>query len=429
MRLLTTVFAADDRARERAADEASARYAGPTALASALRRLATVDLGWSALLEQYAPLFEPAKSRASLVDGLDHLLAENAAPLAAATTEYLADRTTDWWDTHPPLGSRVAALEALAPNAVEADQTPAWTLLSGGREALGPLEPALLADDPLPLTTWDDVVQRGILNETARRFQRLIDELRRTGLASSGTLGDILDAAANRPQEFEGLFAGADEGEPTPRTPPEIARDVLENAAACSLLESGRARYQLSWTTDAPLVDATGEPLDLRKQLPDALPASVRALRDWLLAQGVDLGKAPGTGRDLADHTIHGVVTHVRGLGEGLWHLVVFGDGLLLLPVERDRVASAFGQSQLSELDRLSALLDLPVAQLKAVDRARWIPLEDIVSFGLKGKLIKVATLTLKDGTPMEVRVTDDTQGVDVGMEALGSLLAPVRTF
>lgn len=82
-----------------------------------------------------------------------------------------------------------------------------------------------------------------------------------------------------------------------------------------------------------------------------------------------------------------------------------------------------------SELDRLSALLDLPVAQLKAVDRARWIPLEDIVSFGLKGKLIKVATLTLKDGTPMEVRVTDDTQGVDVGMEALGSLLAPVRTF
>ena len=68
--------------------------------------------------------------------------------------------------------------------------------------------------------------------------------------------------------------------------------------------------------------------------------------------------------------------THLDGnKRQCLWHLMVFGDGLLLLPVERDRVASAFGLSQLSEHNRLSALLDLPVAQLKAVARARRIPL------------------------------------------------------
>ncbi len=75
--LYARVSAASSRDMESAADGFSLRVAGSRTAADAMRQLVATSLAWSTLARDYVPLFDDARLRASLTEGLRQLVAAN----------------------------------------------------------------------------------------------------------------------------------------------------------------------------------------------------------------------------------------------------------------------------------------------------------------------------------------------------------------
>ncbi|WP_158887640.1 M48 family metallopeptidase [Amycolatopsis anabasis] len=291
------------RRQELAADEASARIAGPCAAASALREVPVLDTVWHLFLNNYATLgWRAGYLPARFFDGFAAILADpEMRPKLAEIRADPADDAPSAYDSHPPLAARIAALEALPPGPPRnLPDRPARELLRDG-EAL--LDAALLdglVDEAHAKhrVGWAELVHLGCRDQALDPARALLDAAG-AALAGPPTLGTLLDALdAGRLVELSPPDARPAE-DAGPRARRALARlsvrTGLSTVVTLALADVGAARWELSWS--APAEPVVGAPY--AAGLEAALDAAVAEepdtspLRATLAAAGVGLDYRP----------------------------------------------------------------------------------------------------------------------------------------
>ncbi|MCD0447321.1 M48 family metalloprotease [Glycomyces sp. A-F 0318] len=261
------------RRQERAADAAAAEAVGSAAAAAAFRELASIAASWALFRDHH------------LVAGwdADRLPADpfgGYRRLRASLPDLPADppHEADPYDTHPPMGERIAAVAALsAAGTVRVPAVPALGLLRGP----APLLDAALLDDLGPearskrRADWPALIRDGALASLTEHTDLVLaNASRATGRPPSlRTLLDALDA---------GLLAelGADPGGPgLPSDGPRVRRERarllvragLEGAVVAALTGAGAIRWRESW----PAAGAMHLDERVRDPLPELIDAAV----------------------------------------------------------------------------------------------------------------------------------------------------------
>lgn len=258
------------RRQELAADLASARIAGRDHAAAALRQLPALDAAYDFYLDRYAgvgweagllPLAE------EFYGGFRSLLGSAARQqeLEKVRRQPPVQKTTPY-DSHPPIGERIAALEALPPDGrvVTGAERPALTVLRDpelllAAVAAAALSPKAAGKRPVP---WDELARgagrMGLLTECAAATQAAQQALGRPLTGLDDLLGAIdaglLDAIADRlPQASAGTkptVAGTG-GNSADRYTRAVARTAARTAfrplVLLALVDSGRADFVQSW--------------------------------------------------------------------------------------------------------------------------------------------------------------------------------------
>ncbi len=295
--LYARVSAASSRDMESAADGFSLRVAGSRTAADAMRQLVATSLAWSTLARDYVPLFDDARLRASLTEGLRQLVAANREGLAAATDEVLAHERPSWSDTHPPTSERIAAFlaagvaaPATAQGAPDAGR-PAADLVAEGW--LDRAESRLLVQ-PRPLASWREVVAAGLARQGRENAQEVMKALRSSGHPAD-SYADVIELVTADPSVGRSFTESQD-----PAAIRGAAESVLAGAVVAALVEGGRVSAVESWDGPWLLVDTTtGEDVMISDRVADALdsPEGSASLREWLVLHGADLDARPQEAR------------------------------------------------------------------------------------------------------------------------------------
>ncbi len=399
------------RDMERAADQVAVRVAGPKVAADAMRTMARLDAAWAVLNHHFVGLFPLAGKRASLVEGMHHLMATNSEELGAIATEALTEERTSGAMTHPTLAERIATFEAAHARGEGAQplpggEAPAAELIAGGLEWLGTHEQQLFVQQ-LPLTTWDDVVTQAGRESIGADAVRCSEALAAAGVGS-GTLSDavaLLETADLPPAGRLGaLLTGGDADEAD-----EAASYVLSTLVINALLVNGKARFEARWDAPERLVSMEGDPIDIEALVDAAVEdGGGVALRAWLTERGVDLA-APVRADELRPQWL-GAMSNVAGSWAAQADVHIWSTGLLVLPLPED-VVKADKQRRKTEVqaDRLQRSVSegLDAGQRRA--GSTWIAASAVKSAEMKSRMNLTVTLTMEEGTPVRLKATLET--------------------
>ncbi|MEV7771744.1 M48 family metalloprotease [Kitasatospora sp. NPDC086791] len=263
-KLYFRVSEAVGRRQEYAADLVAAQLAGRDATAAALRKMPVLDSAQDFYLSRYATIGWDAgllPPPGQVYGGLLDLLSDpkRRQELADHALD-LPEREPDPYDSHPPIGLRVAAIEALpddgrGPGA----DTPALALLHDAERVLTELEVVSLIPEAAgkQRVEWPELVRRAMLahaREAAAPAGRAL-----TALGLPATVHGLLDAVdAGRAWEFTDRMPKSEQAAAaTGRAAREFARPVLReelgHAAVVALAEAGLAGWELSWSGPAEL--------------------------------------------------------------------------------------------------------------------------------------------------------------------------------
>lgn len=292
-RLYVAVTAATSRAQEIEADRFSVQVAGTSTATRALLAVEPLAAAWAFFLQTYALAGrEDGLRPTDLFGGFELFLNDpERQRQIAELTERAEPEPARWTDTHPSVEHRVRAMEALGLPDAEDTTPPAIELLGDYLVVLRALEDDLFAGSGLEAAGWDEVVGAGA--------RRTWDEL--SGLVTSpsardtgGTprLGGVLDAVADG--RYRGYVASV---VTDPETHGEAAQRELLDAVCRSALVAGGARVRVNWGGTAHVVGTHAGRLDPAPLVAASLddPSGVRALREWLVANGASLDHQPPT--------------------------------------------------------------------------------------------------------------------------------------
>lgn len=252
------------RRQEYAADVHAARVAGRANAAAALREIPALDQAFGFYLDRYASagtglglLPRPE----DLLSGFGSLLADPARK--AELDEIRAnprEEKEDKYDSHPPLGHRIAAIEALPADGrplCPPDERRAVSLLLNSREALTRVAVGMVGEKGAGkrVVDWDQLAHavavhnaqlgadklKWALGRLVGREALLTDLL---DLTDAGRLNEVLDQLPRGESEFA---RGA-----TGRVARELAKNCLADQLMCGLLTAlaaqGRVRWAVSWS-------------------------------------------------------------------------------------------------------------------------------------------------------------------------------------
>ncbi|MET7667068.1 M48 family metallopeptidase [Micromonospora luteifusca] len=386
-KLYLMVDNAASRRQELEADRSSVLLAGHDAAASALRTLPALGAAWGFFMRRYV---EPGWSAELVPDdlfgGFGQLLQARRDEITELR-ESSPDREPSPWDTHPPIGVRVAAMAALPAGTVGPDERPAALLLSDIATAGRQLQGIVVDHGRRQALPWAQFTAASV----AAGVQQQADGIYRaagrfTGVSKPG-LTTVLDlVSSGRLGEFaEQFFTDATRKEASARFAGPM-ETLLDNAA----VRSGRAHWQLSWSGPAQLVGPDGQPWDLAEI---AKLAVAPQTLDVALARLAELGIDPSgatvvedrvSGRD-AD--LIGALANIKI--DGREHDVLILDRGLVFIVDPGKASQ--GEK------RLQALVgSVPIAELAA--RHTFLPYEEIVSVNVIREVPLKAELTLHDG-------------------------------
>ena len=285
-KLYFSVSESISRRQEFAADVYAAKVAGRANAAAALREIPALDQAYGFYLSQYAS----AGMKLGLLPRPEDLLSGFGALLAdprrkAELDEVRAnprEEKADKYDSHPPLGQRIAAIEALPDDGrplCPPDERRAISLLLNSREALARVAVEMVGEKAAGKTAadWDQLAHavalrqaqlgadqlKAIINGLVGREARLADLL---DLADAGRLGEVLDRLPKGESEFARRATG--------RVGREFAKNALTDQLICGLLTAlaaqGRVRWVLSWSELTRL--------DMDPRLEREIDRAVRAL-------------------------------------------------------------------------------------------------------------------------------------------------------
>jgi len=216
------------RRKEFRADELACLVAGKEPMISGLKKIHEGGMAWTAYWNtEVAPVLQRGFIP-PLGDGLVRFLAapQIAEQVARGMEIEMAEAKTSPYDTHPAMRERIAAMQALAPEAVELRETSALTLLNDAEHEelrlLLSLNPKLPEGD-LQRVRWDEVgpvvtipawksavKENAALLEgiTAERVPEKVKDLSAMGARMRDPKGMLL-APGQRKQRAGGLLAGA----------------------------------------------------------------------------------------------------------------------------------------------------------------------------------------------------------------------------
>ncbi|MDV3222236.1 M48 family metallopeptidase [Intrasporangium sp.] len=420
----TRVSAAASRDLERAADDFSARVAGPAVAASAMRRLAETTVAWTVLNDNYVALFRHAGARASLAQGLSHVLDANLPAIRATVDQELAGERRQANDTHPTTRERIATFETMptaAPQLSGGDE-PALALLSSPAWLLE-AEGELFADD-LAVVTWDEVVARAGAAAATASAAEITRHLEAQGAISGRHLGAALGLLDGDPvgRALGSWFAPQAQTAELART----NRDILGTLVVASLVQAGIARHATNWSGPWQIVREDGTLLDTESVVADALtdPDGATRLRAWLTTQGVDLDSdagepTPERARLLA------VTTLMTGPWEGRRDGYFYSTGLLFLDPGDEAVSRIPGaQNQSRQRERVTDTASQGLERLRGLSGAQWFDRDEVTAARIAGLADPKVTLRLSNGSVVQMRGKSDSWSSEDAHAALRDIFA-----
>jgi hypothetical protein len=231
-----------------------------------------------------------------------------------------------------------------------------------------------------------------------------------------------LAAQANRQDSADQLYraAGRVNGSPTPGlgTVLEIVRsgrhaelarsmvgadfpEAVKAAISTAAVRSGVARWEMSWTDVARLIDREGEQFPLQKLAEPLIAGDAegsRAALDSLAALGVDLGNAQVVeARATADRSeVIGAMVNMVIDGKRR-DLLVLDTGLIVVPGSARLKMSRAKR-------RLAELAGQPPAQLIANPEFRYLPYEEMTRVVARRRLRRTYELTMHRGATVRIR-------------------------
>ena len=297
-KLYLRVSQAVSRRQELAADANAARLVGAPAIASGLKKVHVAAPVFDTYVERYVgPLWENGRRPKRMYDGFrrfhDH--PDHADDLAEGVAE-IAKEEGSAYDSHPPLGVRLAALGDTTPALEPAEERAA--VLLADPEITDDRMSALISrvaakNGSLVPVEWDEAAEP-ICAPTAKAYS---DRLRDGVAKVLGREARVADALTLVEEGRVDELAHAMEPElatvPDEEERARIARHIvgagIAGVVAWALTTQNGWRWSLQWSGPPSLVPPKGRPWDYRGAVRAAVedPAKVTALRRKLRTTGI----------------------------------------------------------------------------------------------------------------------------------------------
>lgn len=286
------------RRQELAADANAARLVGAPAHSSALKKVHVAAPVFDTFVERYVgPLWENGRRPKSLYEGFrtfhDH--PDHADDLAEGVAE-MAKEEGSAYDSHPPLGVRLAALGDTTPNVEQAEERAIGLLTdpAGTDDRMSALISRLAAEDgSLVPIEWDDDAATAIYAPAVKEHSDALREAVGRVLGREPRVADAL-ALVEEGRVMELAHAMApDLGQVPEEQRESLARALVArgigSTVSWALTTQNGWRWALRWSGPAELVSPKGRPWDYRKAVADAVadPKKVAPLRRKLRTSGI----------------------------------------------------------------------------------------------------------------------------------------------
>ncbi|BCL13830.1 M48 family metallopeptidase [Micromonospora sagamiensis] len=392
-KLYLRVDNAASRRQELEADRSSVLLAGPEAAASALRALPALDAAWGFYMRRYV---EPGWS-ADLAP--DDLFGGFAAFCAARQEELATLRAApppeqqSPWDTHPPIGVRIAAMRNAPAGVVAPDPRPAAHLVADLAGAGRQLQQVVVDHGRRQRLPWTEFTAGAVAVTVQRQADRIYRAVGRFTRTPDPSLWTVLELSrTNRLGEFAEQFFP----EATRREAAQLFAEPMEILLENATVRAGVARWEHSWTGPARLVGRAGEPLDLAEAAKLAVaPQTLDEALARLAGFGVDPTRVTVVERRVTAHDAELIGGIANTKINGVQHDLLILDRGLVLVGKPGRANK--GQKRLRKL-----VESAPVAQIAAANG--FLPYEEIASATIRKRIPVKAELTLYDGRTVTVQ-------------------------
>lgn len=396
-RLYIVVQNAVSRRQELEADLASVRVAGRYAAASALRESRALAAAFNFYLNRYVgPGLEAGYAPDDLFAGFGELLRARADEIAELRDQEPEEETSRW-DTHPPLGTRLAAISAAPESPVPADSRPAWVLIPEPAMAGRALQQRVLDTRKLTALPWDQFATAAASAQLQERMDDLLRRISRVVGQPLPHVGAVLDQiAAGRVDDIAAsLFPQA-----TRREARKLVAEPIAALLSLAAVRCGAARWQHSWTGPIRLVGTDGADLDLSGIAELAVdPDTLAQARHRLAERGIDVTAARHVEQRATARRaeiLGGIMNMV--VGGNRTDVLVLSHGLLLVPgVPRLKMRTAPRRMQ-------QWIESGDPRQLAETAGNRFIPYEEIAAATQTRRFPVKYELTLHGGEKLEMR-------------------------
>jgi Zn-dependent protease with chaperone function len=286
-KLYFRISQAVSRRQEHEADEFAVQISGRQAASSALTKVHAAGAAWEFYLESYVALGGAAKATPrDLFGGFRALLAAQSRRFA----EEAAAQERSPYDSHPSLPERLAAIARLPERPVRPDDRPAWALLTNPVAAEHVAAQAMWTPEArrLPSLPWEEIIARGVYaSSNADAVADLLAGAQRITGWPEPTLAGALAVLAHG--DVERLAAELRNLGWQGAEPRALVANVVTGALQGIFVETGQARWTLSWSGPARLLDRRGEDIRLAELVQQAVgnPGAVQSVRHLLGRYGI----------------------------------------------------------------------------------------------------------------------------------------------
>ncbi|MFE3453936.1 M48 family metalloprotease [Nonomuraea sp. NPDC059194] len=386
-RLYVLADNAVSRRQEFEADQAAVRLAGREAAAGALREIPVLDQAWDFFLDRYLSIgWDAGYAPDDLFAGFAAFVQARQGEL----DELRAEPPDDYgsrWDTHPPIATRVATIQASPDAPAHPDTRPSGVLLPDLAAAGQQLQAGMLDLDGRQMLPWPQFTAAALRDDLQRDSDVVFRTLKRsTGAASLPEVLDQIEAGCliDLAQPF---FPTATRREVGPMFAGPLATLLLLAAVNC-----GKAGWSHSWSGPAELVPDLGlEQLAELAVSQGGLPAARARLaelgidpRAAALAEETPTARGSSVLAGLANIKVNGTEFDVIALSEGV----------VLVP---EPGSTEKGTRRLTELVR-----SVPADELARM--YRFIPYEDMASTQVTREVPLKATIGLHSGETLQLK-------------------------
>ncbi|MEV6970003.1 M48 family metallopeptidase [Hamadaea sp. NPDC051192] len=393
-RIYLLVDNAASRAQEREADLIAVRVAGTHAAASALAELPVIDAAWSFYFDRYVgPASQAGFLPRDIFRGFHDMSQARRDELAELRNQPPPEKKSVW-DTHPPIGERVARVRQLPPVSLVEDTRLAGALIPALDQLGEQLQQSVVNVGDRKVTgDWSEIAQAS----NNARLQDTCDDLFRQAArvlnVRDVALTDLLYAIeAGRGQQLaEGFF---------PSAPPHEAyaqlHQVLQPLLTLAALRSGQVHWVHSWSQRAELMGPNGQPVDfeaLAKLAADSRTVGQARTHLAQLGIAVDQARVVEAVATAKNADVIGGIGNTK-VGKTDCDMLILDNGLILI--------AGGGDSNEGNQRMATALRSAPVAEL--AKRYTFVPYEEIASVTIAKKVPLKATLLMRNGEQLELK-------------------------